>query len=240
MTRDEIISSRKQLTVGLNDSFHFHCMQCGGCCRHQKSILLSPMDIYKMSGYLGLTPPEFFSSYCISYIGDQSKLPVVRLATVGPDEHCPLLQNCKCSVHAAKPATCAMYPMGRYMDVHIDDPLDKDPCSYGTKYILQPFTCNDRSETFTVREWLTANNVEIEDDAYLHWNIAVLKLGRLARRAEKALEKNTMTTIWKSLGTILYLNYDNGFDLLPQLKQNIKMCYALFEQMEPFINMLEV
>ncbi len=235
MTRDEVISARKQLTVGLNDSFHFHCMQCGGCCRHQKSILLSPMDIYKMSGYMGITPPEFFSAYCISYVGDQSKLPVVRLATVGPDEQCPLLKNNRCIVHEAKPATCAMYPMGRYMDVHINDPLDKNPSSYKIKYILQPFACNDCSETFTVRDWLIANNVELEDEAYLHWNIAVLKLGRSVRRIEKLLPTKSMETLWKCLGVLLYMNYDHEVDLFSQLKENIQRSYELLDRLAPLM-----
>ena len=35
----------KSMTVGLDDTFKFHCDQCGKCCTHREDIILSPMDI---------------------------------------------------------------------------------------------------------------------------------------------------------------------------------------------------
>lgn len=40
--------------IGLDDTFTFHCTQCGKCCIHREDILLSPKDLFniaKISNY---------------------------------------------------------------------------------------------------------------------------------------------------------------------------------------------
>ena len=50
MTREEMMLHNIQTnTVGLDDTFKFHCDQCGKCCTFRDDIILSPMDIFKMA-----------------------------------------------------------------------------------------------------------------------------------------------------------------------------------------------
>ncbi len=37
------------IEIGLNDTFTFHCTQCGKCCIHQEDILLSPKDLFNIA-----------------------------------------------------------------------------------------------------------------------------------------------------------------------------------------------
>ena len=34
--------------IGLDDTFTFHCTQCGKCCIHREDILLSPKDLFNI------------------------------------------------------------------------------------------------------------------------------------------------------------------------------------------------
>ena len=118
---NELFRDLESMTIGLDDTFKFHCDQCGKCCTHREDIILSPMDIFKMAKELKMTPVEFYHEYCVFNIGEHTRMPIVRLASEGKDTHCVLLKNHRCSVHKVKPAVCAMFPLGRYMSFEKDD-----------------------------------------------------------------------------------------------------------------------
>lgn len=40
--------------IGLDDTFTFHCTQCGKCCIHREDILLSPKDLFHIAKNLEL------------------------------------------------------------------------------------------------------------------------------------------------------------------------------------------
>lgn len=105
----------RQLDV--DEPFHFHCTICGKCCINREDILLTPRDLFNLARELHLTPRDVFDRYCECYIGEYSRLPVVRLKPQGSVKRCPLLKDRKCSVHGAKPAVCALFPIGRGMAV---------------------------------------------------------------------------------------------------------------------------
>lgn len=60
-----------------------------------------------------MSTEEVSGKYCEVYIGRDSRVPIVRLMPRGQIKKCPLLKGKKCSVHNAKPAVCAMYPIER-------------------------------------------------------------------------------------------------------------------------------
>ena len=55
MTNEEMFQNIESFTVGLDDTFSFHCTQCGKCCIHRTDIILSPRDIFKMAKALKLS-----------------------------------------------------------------------------------------------------------------------------------------------------------------------------------------
>lgn len=43
----------------MNDTFRFHCTQCGKCCINREDILMSPQDVFKAAQALQMTPHDF-------------------------------------------------------------------------------------------------------------------------------------------------------------------------------------
>lgn len=104
--------------IDTEDTFGFHCQQCGRCCMNRRDIILNPFDVFHGARYLGITCSEFLEKYTYTDLGGYSKIPMVLLET---DEKgwCPLLTldikdggKFKCSIHAAKPGACANHPIG--------------------------------------------------------------------------------------------------------------------------------
>lgn len=216
----EIMDNFESMKIGVDDSFKFHCKQCGRCCLQREDILLTPRDIYNMSKELGLTPDEMCKKYCEVYIGPDSRVPIVRLLPRGSIRRCPLLKDRKCSVHKVKPTVCAMYPIGRSLMVDQASATKKEFKVEDTIFIFTGGECGDDTESHTVREWLTEFGIPIEDEFFIKWQNLVLELGEAFRKMEKMMGPDTMRKIWTAAFVGLYLHYDTEKDFLPQFDEN--------------------
>ena len=230
MTREEMMLHNIQTnTVGLDDTFKFHCDQCGKCCTYRDDIILSPMDIFKMARELKITPVDFYHEYCVFNIGEHTRMPIVRLGSVGKDYHCVLLKNHKCSVHTVKPAVCGMFPLGRYMSFEKDTYDQADFATNKVKYLLQPPDCGDDSEEHTVHEWLSGFDINLEDEVFVEWQKAISQFGNKIKELEKKQDMLTMMEIWFVVRVVLYLQYDTSKDFLPQFKNNTEHLMKLLD-----------
>ena len=125
--------------------------------------MLTPRDVYRMAKELQMTPNDIVQEFCECYIGDTSRVPVVRILPRRAIRRCPFLKDRKCSIQKAKPTVCAMFPIGRAI-VRDTNRLDTESLQKtGIQYILQPITCGDDSETFTVRQYLEMFGIPIDD-----------------------------------------------------------------------------
>ncbi len=189
---------------------------------------MNPMDMYRMSKYMGIPPVEFLGEFCETYIGHTSNIPIIRLLPQGPEKRCPLLKGKKCMVHEAKPSVCAMYPLGRFMRINTSE-LNSDAMSKTTvEYILQPINCGTKSETHTVREWLSGFHMETEDEAYIKWNKAISELGPRLQKMSKMFGPTTMELVWRCTLIALYLNYSTDEEFLPQFENNVTELVSQF------------
>ena len=226
---NELFRDLESMTIGLDDTFKFHCDQCGKCCAHREDIILSPMDIFKMAKELKMTPVEFYHEYCVFNIGEHTRMPIVRLASEGKDTHCVLLKNHRCSVHKVKPAVCAMFPLGRYMSFEKDDYNAESIDTSKVKYLLQPPECGDESETHTVREWLSGFDIKLEDEAFVQWQKAISRFSNKFKELEKKQDMLSMMEIWFVVRVSLYLQYDTSKDFLPQFNYNVENLLKLLD-----------
>ena len=226
---NELFRDLESMTIGLNDTFKFHCDQCGKCCTHREDIILSPMDIFKMVKELKMTPVEFYHEYCVFNIGEHTRMPIVRLSSEGKDTHCVLLKNHRCSVHKVKPAVCAMFPLGRYMSFEKDDYNAESIDTSKVKYLLQPPECGDESETHTVREWLSGFDIKLEDEAFVQWQKAISRFSSKFKELEKKQDMLTMMEIWFVVRVSLYLQYDTSKEFLPQFNYNVENLLKLLD-----------
>ena len=122
--------------IGLDDIFVFHCTQCGKCCIHREDILLSPKDLFNIAKKFQITPENALEQYCETYIGSNSRFPVVRLKPQGSVKRCPLLKDRKCLVHDVKPTVCAMFPIGRYLALPADSNFPENPEEIDRKSVV--------------------------------------------------------------------------------------------------------
>lgn len=216
----DIMDNFEKMQIGVDEPFKFHCTTCGKCCFHREDILLNPKDVYNIAKELGLTPQVMIEQYGETYVGADSRMPIVRLKPRGSVQRCPLLKNRKCSVHKNKPAVCAMFPVGRCLKM--DEKEVKDITTDDILYIFQNPGCGDEREIHTVREWLESFGMSIKDEYFIEWQKTVTELCMIFRKVEKMLSPDTMMMVWQSAYVGLYLHYDMTVDFMPQFTENVK------------------
>lgn len=225
-----IVENMDAMRIGLDESFKFHCRVCGSCCINREDILLSPKDICSMSKELGITTDDFFKKYCEVYIGNASRVPIVRLKPKGTDRRCPLLKKMKCRVHRAKPTICAMYPIGRCLVADDFQEGLKNVDESQIQYIYTNPQCGDDSEIHTVREWLESFGVPVQDEFFLKWQQTVLEMGNIFRKIEKSVSISIMEQVWTAAFVGLYLSYDLSKEFLPQFEENTRKFFSLLQE----------
>ena len=216
----EIAGILDKLKIGLDDTFKFHCTKCGKCCTQREDIMLTPRDVYNMAKELRMAPSEMIHEYCEVYIGHDSRFPNVRILPRGAIRRCPFLKDRKCSIHRAKPTVCAMFPIGRAIKaksgrLDIESLKEKD-----IQYILQPITCGDDSETFTVRQYLEMYGLPVDDPFFFEWQLLLYSVSTFAREVEKKVSEKTMQLVWNTLLVCAYFSYDIDQPFMPQFMKN--------------------
>lgn len=218
------------MTIGVDEQFKFHCDMCGKCCINREDILLNAKDIYNMAKELQIEPVDVFEKYCETYIGESSRIPIVRIKPRGSIKRCPLMKEHKCSVHKAKPTVCAMFPIGRC--IQMDAANQNAEINTGdVRYIFTDPGCGDDSETHTVREWLGDFGIPLEDEFFLAWNQMISELGAIFRKGEKVLSEEGMMAAWNLTFVKIYLDYDMSEEFMPQFKENAAEVLSVMRMM---------
>ena len=219
-----------ELKIGVDEPFQFHCMQCGKCCINREDILLNPRDVFRITRYLRLQPYQFLAQYCEAYIGNDSRMPIVRLKPKGSVKRCLFLKDRKCQIHEVKPTVCALFPIARSIPLDVET-VDKIwTADLRIDYLLDLPACGDRSETHTVREWLTEFGISVSDEWYIYCQRILLVLMFKLQKFEKYYPDDTMDEIWKTVLVALYLKYDLEEPFEKQFQENIK---DLLEYLQP-------
>ena len=226
-----IVENYEKMRIGIDDSFSFHCTQCGKCCIHREDILLNAKDLYKIAKHLKLSPEQVIAQYCEVYIGDSSRLPVVRLNPRGAVHRCPFLKNQKCSIHQVKPVVCAMFPLGRAIRIQLDQQVKTEMTTSKIEYIFNHPECGDRSETQTVRDWLNMFEVPIDDEFFIRWQQTLSDVARKIHEIEPVYSSKVMSMVWNGVYTLLYLQYDTDREFDKQFELNSKVLVDIVEQL---------
>lgn len=222
-----IVDNYERMKIGLDDMFLFDCKMCGKCCIHRDDILLNPKDIYNMSKELNLRTKELVDKYCETYIGQDSRIPIVRLKPRGSVHRCPLLKDRKCMVHRSKPIVCAMYPIGRC--IMLVGKTEADINFDSVQYIFNKPECrgSDGSETHTVREWLEFFGIPVEDEFFIKWQKIVMNMASVFREIEQKINEQTMVMLWNAAFVSLYLHYQTDLDFMVQFEENAQKFTSL-------------
>ena len=205
--------------LGKDDTFAFGCNRCGSCCRERDDILLTPLDLFKISKYLKKSIQEVLISYCESYEGSASKIPIVRLKPREYRRTCPFAGKDGCMVHPVKPIVCSLYPLGRMTD----------PNANQFTYILQPITCGNKNQTQTVKQWLEGFSVLDEEKINLYWHSQVMRLTIILNKIydEYPIDHDPINHM---LLMNLYVFYDLERNFMLQFKDNCDAAICLVQE----------
>lgn len=217
----KIIKDMDDNAIGLDDTFQFKCRACGKCCKNRYDIMLTTRDLYNIAHTLGRTMKYTVDRYCDVYVGESSRVPIVRLKPGGADQSCPLMFNRRCIVHKAKPVVCALFPLGRVLKNVITENGSELPSEQQPVYFLQNVPCGTRDQTHTVREWLEEFGIPIEDEFYGLWNETNFILSDLFRGLEEKKASKSVLDILRDVAfSEVYMNYDTKLELMPQFREN--------------------
>lgn len=219
------------MRIGADDSFRFHCTQCGKCCINREDILLCPKDIYNIAKHLSISQEEVVRRYCETYQGQGSRLPLVRLKPRGSIKRCPLLEDQKCMVHQAKPVVCAMFPIGRCIRLDQNQAKHINTAELKTEFIFTSPGCGDGAETHTVREWLASFGIPVEDPDYVCWQRVAIYASTKIREFETRLPKEDIDILLSLLFGVLYLGYDMNQEFGRQFADKSKRAIAFLRNL---------
>ncbi len=208
----------EKIKISPDKFFRFSCNQCGKCCINREDILLSALDVYRLSKELNMKPLDMIEEYAEVYIGDSSRVPVVRLRPKGSIRRCRFLKDRKCSVHNAKPAVCATSPIGRC--ILFDNEADvKDSNDLKIEFIFPGHGCGT-DETHTVREWFGKFGIPLDDPFFKKWHWTIHEISKIICNAEGKIPDSTVEAMWNLIYVMLYLDYDINQDFEPQFEKN--------------------
>lgn len=236
MNMDDYKTLIENKTLGMDDSFAFHCKGCGKCCKNRHDIILTTRDLYNAAQCLNMPVLDFVRTYCECYIGDASALPIIRLLPVGKTADCPMLNGKRCRIYAAKPVKCALYPLGRgelYGNLE-DGTLFADGPK--TIYFMNDTGCPTNRRT-TVRNWLAKFGIAENDEFQKAWADVSMRLSMPLRQICEALpSKADDLPVWDMALHILYLSLDinQPFDTqFKGIKEEVDKLIALMERVLP-------
>jgi Fe-S-cluster containining protein len=97
------------------ERFRFRChaeLPCFNRCCADVTIVLTPVDVLRLSRRRGLTTTEFLARHALVPLTKDLQLPVVMLRMEEDAErHCPFVGEAGCTVYEERPWSCRMYPV---------------------------------------------------------------------------------------------------------------------------------
>ena len=227
-----VINDIENNRLSIDSTFEFRCLKCGKCCNNRKDILLTAKDLYNIAKHLGRTINQIAKRYCDVYIGDSSRIPIVRLKPTGTENACPLLRNKRCVVHSVKPTVCALFPLGRVAAMSQDNDEAETSGIIRPQYFLQPVKCGSHTQINTVRSWLEKSGVPVEDEFYLHWSSAIMYLANFFIDLEEHnTDHSIMDYLWNITYVLLYIHFNTDSDFMSQFRKRIPELKAVLAKL---------
>ena len=111
-----------------NDTFEFHCKQCGKCCMYRNDIILNPFDVFNIAKAKNITCKEVIDEYC-DITQSRNFMNIIVLKPLDNGK-CPFLSldiptlSMKCSINNNKPTVCKLHPLGTIKEIETNFECD--------------------------------------------------------------------------------------------------------------------
>lgn len=196
----------------INDMAKLGCGECAGCsaCCHGmgNSIVLDPLDVYRISKRLGKSFKELLEEHFELNVVDGIILPNLKLA--GSEEACTFLNaEGRCSIHDSRPGVCRLFPLGRYYE------------NGDYKYFLQVNECQKTNRTkVKVGKWIDTPDYPHYREFILQWHSFLNKTEeRIANAKEEEFGKQCCMLI---LQLFFMKDYDTTRDFYGQFRERLQ------------------
>lgn len=202
---------------GINDMVRADsggCEGCSACCRGMgSSIILDPLDMFRLTGNLGMTPEQLLSGPLEVNMVDGIILPNIRMT--GRDEACSFLNGeGRCGIHSYRPGFCRLFPLGRLYE------------NRSFSYFLQVHECpKDNRSKVKVRKWIDTPEVKLYEKFVNDWHYFLKDL-------EHGLEENgsldiRRTVVMYVLNQFYITPYNSGEAFYPQFTGGLQRLLSL-------------
>lgn len=191
---------------GLNDMVKADCQDCKDCsaccCGMGKSIILDPLDIYRLTIGLEKNFEELLNGFIELNIADGMILPNLKMA--GAEEKCSFLNhNGRCSIHNLRPGICRLFPLGRFYE-------------NGTfRYFLQVHECKMKNRTkVKVKKWIDTPDIKVNEKFINDWHYFTKEIQQKCR---DSMDEQYMKQINMGILSEFYMkSYDGNRDFYEQ------------------------
>lgn len=167
------------------------CIGCSDCCKGMgKSIILDPMDLWRITYHKGISFEELMEKYIELNVVDGMILP--NLKQKDKEEACAFLNNeGRCSIHPIRPGICRLFPLGRL--------YEED----GFQYFLQVHECTKKEKSkIKVKKWLQIDDIKSYESYILSWHnflkICEAALEELSEEEKKVLVLYVLKTFYQT------------------------------------------
>lgn len=213
VSMDDISDGKLYTANDLVKADSLGCTGCHACCCHMgSSIVLDPLDVHHLSEALGKPAADLFDGPLALTLADKIVLPVI--AMTADTDQCPFLdERGRCSVHAARPGFCRLFPLGRFYD------------GTGFSYFLQTGQCKkEHLAKVKVRQWLSVPNLKRYERFVCDWHYFLRDTAAASEGLSPQLVKTLHSYILKSF----YLTpYDPSEDFYSQFQSRLEQARQL-------------
>jgi hypothetical protein len=148
-----------------DEEFCFGCgpdLPCFTRCCADVNVLLTPVDVLRLSRRLGLSTGEFLDRHALIPITSELKLPLVMLRMGDePEKRCPFVGPEGCGVYEDRPWSCRMYPVA----------MGLPPARAGEQpeplyFLIEDGFCEGHGQQrrWSVEEWRRDQDVEAREE----------------------------------------------------------------------------
>ena len=214
----------EMVKAGCND-----CKGCFACCTGMgESIVLDPLDMYRLTCGAGLSVEELFGQYLELHVVDGLTLPNLRMTVAGDraartmgdsttpqgadtreqrEGRCSFLnEQGRCSIHPYRPGICRIFPLGRIYE------------NGDFKYFLQKGECKSSIHTkVKLDKWIDVDNVRANHEFLNTWHYFLNDLEeRVGNLEDMELAKRLNLLL---LQTFYLTPYEGNRDFYGQFKE---------------------
>lgn len=188
----------------------FMCQRCGKCCKHRGDLHLTPIDVFQISKFLGITCEEMVRKY--TRLSHMHNFPQIALDVVGSQDVCIFYKRQECLIYPARPAHCYTFPFVICKD-------SEETQSFGAQLC---YSRVKRQERILVKQYIqdSSERYEAEKELFRY----VVDMLNIIDSICQDMNKCDLDQVKK----LIYCDYNTEEEMEPQIRRNMEEIFCRF------------